>query len=288
MNRSQTEYNQFTRWLTAVDNAENIPPQYDRYKDEILECFLAFKVPIKKERRDLRPGDLMYTSVVGLCDKAIHIWLYETNTVLAAKIPYTEIVSIRLVRDLLDGNLIIRTNLDKHIINFNTSHMTILDRMVADIRKRYISTDYKVDLAVFKNEIAVDSAHMLSIAENLMEGINHRIIAYQPFVYLDRASLDGLMFDIVGTPMLQDSLFVATEQELVVINRMDEVKDAAIDDFGIKVAYVPLEKIKSFVISDVPHVDKLSVLSIRTSNQDLVLNVGDSIKHEQFEPLIQI
>ena len=109
MDQLKREYDQFGPWVLEIKNEDDIPQQYKNFTDTIMGGVFSFKVPVNIERCNLKPGMLLYQTVISLTEKAVIILHHSKRTAHRHKIRYDHILHLQYTTDLLFGELIFET-----------------------------------------------------------------------------------------------------------------------------------------------------------------------------------
>lgn len=158
MDRLKMEYDRFGPWIIEIKEAGEVPPQFDREKDRILEAAKAYKIPVNVERRKLKPGMPMYDFVLALHDDYIDIMERHEGVVTVASINYSDIQILEKVNDLLNGHIFIYAGQREFSVPYNPVSDELIDEMMDFIRERFIDKDKMVDLDQVKSIDTIETA----------------------------------------------------------------------------------------------------------------------------------
>lgn len=143
------EYNEFGPWLSEIFSEEDITHQFVHLKKEILEADLSVKVPVDKEWRNVKEGELLYEAIMSLDKIGISYHRIIEGVAYSCKVKFSDITFISLVKDLLSYNLEVGTDLE----NLHIQYIPIPPKLA----ERY--TKLLIDGFVECN--SVDSIHKL-------------------------------------------------------------------------------------------------------------------------------
>lgn len=115
------EYNEFGPWITEISQEEDITHQFIHLKDEILAADLAIKLPVDKEWRDVKEGELLYNALITLSKDIIAYDRIIDGVAYSCKIAFHDIDYIQLKEGILSNVLKIGTPFE----NISLSYMPI-------------------------------------------------------------------------------------------------------------------------------------------------------------------
>lgn len=290
MSDIKKEYAEFGPWLVEIKAEDDIPQQFDHLKDQILGGIFSFKIPIAIDRRDLKPGMLMYNIVITLTDTKFMMFKFQDEAATVKEVEIKDIVYIQKVINLLTGELIVATSSEKLVIDFNPVGSHIVENAISIIRQKYVSDVEKVDLDAISEEVAVESFLYQSLLMREMIKERVKLISYQPFMELKRGRATNVKNrkDIYDEPVLQDSLFLTTAKELLVLTRVREVKEQKEADYGYKHTYIPLELISSISLEKDLEFEQLRDVKISVKDASITVTVGADFSIATLKELLKI
>ena len=103
--RQKVEYDQFGPWTYPVMGAEEMPPRFDPWYEELKGSTLILKLPFDMDRRRAKAGDDLYESILAVGSRGIVHLSLSKGKILRRDISFGEIASIRRALELLSGRL---------------------------------------------------------------------------------------------------------------------------------------------------------------------------------------
>ena len=279
MTNLKKEFDQFGPWLTVIKELEDVPQQFMHLKDQILDSVFAFKVPIQVARRDLKIGMPLYEKVVVLTeDKVVIMTRHEEDRIEIEEMKQSDIVYLRYVDNLLDGKLIFGSAAGEQVVGFNTVSIDVVEQVVDIIRKTYIPGNKTIDFADITEPVDVQSFLFRNLLAAEMKKENVQAIEYQPFMELSGNE------DI----QLQDSLFVTNGKELIVMNRVKEVKTVDDADYGYRYTFVPVERIESLTLEPDQSISGLQELALVLDGARITFEVGSDFSVDLLNKVLKL
>lgn len=246
------EYDRFGPWILEISEKDTMPPVFIPHVNRDEEAIFAFKVPVRAERRDLRPGMHMYDYVVCLYENDLQVFERTGDEVAGTTIPYTGIVAIQYQEDLLDGVLDLQTRERNYSLPFNTVSTGIIEKLIGLVRKRYLPDggdtvpSRDVREADLPENMSFYYAGMLS-AKTVSEP-DMVFQAYQP--ELRRSSIETnfwkRLFYGATDKRLLESMFFSNGNEMEVVGRGRAWRYRWQVVYGHKTLYIPLKNINRF------------------------------------------
>ncbi|MFW5828504.1 MAG: hypothetical protein ACOCU4_10440, partial [Alkalispirochaeta sp.] len=103
--KQKREYDLFGPWVLEIENVEDVPQTFVSSVSLTEATELAFKVPRRVERRNVRPGDDLYDYLVTLDGEGISVHRRRSDGVDSQRIGYGRIAAVKTLYDLLHGEL---------------------------------------------------------------------------------------------------------------------------------------------------------------------------------------
>ncbi len=116
MNKLKKEYFEFGPWLSEIRDESDITHQFEHIKEDILNSELAFKVPVDKEFRSVKEGELLYVTVIAI-DDSVSDAISDRDAVSAA-MSIGDIVYVKVAEDIL--TVIWKSQLKRKVFISNT------------------------------------------------------------------------------------------------------------------------------------------------------------------------
>lgn len=250
MESLKKEYDNFGPWLLEVRCQEEVPPLFREHYTYHSDIKTAIKIPVHIERRNAKPGDILYRSLVSFSDKEVAIYELKGNTVSEKRIAYTSIHAIQNYNNLLKGELIIFTNSGKESIQYNTVSHKIIDDIVDFLRIEYLK--YSEDF--FKPHQECLEVTMSQLFQNILKEMEDKekiyILAIQPNLYLEKLKKKWYEYitNIYNKYMLQNTMFLENGKELIIISRNQPIKRRMDADYSYVHTYIPFKNIQDVAV----------------------------------------
>jgi hypothetical protein len=292
MNISKIEYDAFGPWLTVIKKYEDIPPQFVKEQETILNSIYCFKVPRNIERRNVRPKVLLYKAVLALFDTKVVIFRREEKSCLQRfEMPYDDILYIQNKNDLLMSTLILAGRDGIQELNYAPIPEEIMEKTIRIIREKCIDRSKKFDISAIPEHIVVESQLFRNLLkEEVNEDKEIKLIEYQPFLELVRSAptAKDRIKDLYSKPVLQDCMFLTNGKELIIINRNKEVKGKKDPDYSYKHTYTSLDLITDLKFKNEPELKNLQTLTIVLGSSKITLKVSIEVTLKALASVISL
>ena len=100
---ARQEYDAFGPWVRAVGSEAEMPPRFRPAWPEIGNARFVFKLPIRADRRDVRPGMDLYDMVLAVDDAGVTVLRLVEKAVDRRFVGWAEVAGMSSFTDLLDG-----------------------------------------------------------------------------------------------------------------------------------------------------------------------------------------
>lgn len=100
---ARQEYDAFGPWVYAVSTKQEMPPRFRDAWPEVCEARFVLKLPIKADRRDVRPGMVLYTMILAAGDAGVKTLQLAGERIDRRTLNWDAVVGISSFSDLLDG-----------------------------------------------------------------------------------------------------------------------------------------------------------------------------------------
>ena len=100
---ARQEYDAFGPWVRAVGSEEEMPPRFRAAWPEIGGARFVFKLPIRAERRDVRPGMDLYDMVLAVDHAGVTVLRLIGEGIDRRSIGWADVTGMSSFTDLLDG-----------------------------------------------------------------------------------------------------------------------------------------------------------------------------------------
>jgi hypothetical protein len=289
VDRLKKEYDAFGPWLTVIKTEDGIPPQYIEERNTILDSIYCFKVPRNIERRDARPGMLLYEAVVALFDTKVIILRRKEGSVERFDVSYEDIVYIQNTTDLLMSTFTLATKDYIQTVDYKPIPEDVMDRTVHIIREKCFARSKRFDISDIPEHIVVESQLFKNLLrEEVDDDKEIKLVEYQPFVELVRntPTPKDRVKDLYSRPVLQDCMFLTNGKELIIINRNKEVKGKKDPDYSYKHTYTSLDQITDLTFKDEPELKNLQRLTIVLGSLKITRKVSDEVSLKTLKSVI--
>ncbi len=277
MNNLKKEYNEFGPWLMAVESIEEIPQQFVSHKELILSADFSFKVPIGEDRRKLRPGMLMYSTVVSIFGESLLVLKATNDGVTDYKIPFEDVRSLTVSHNLLDSHLIIDTDNKSYDIDYNSVSTDVSEKVVELLRNRIFTAVTKGNLEAVMDKEIIDAKRYKSMVGHMLDNETFKVLAYQPAITIEKIYKNQAEALLAGFKKydLQDVLFIAGEKALVVVDSVKEVKRANEADYSYRYVFIQTDLIKEIEMADELTMHHLKKLILHVGEAQMGFLVSD-------------
>lgn len=289
MDALQREYERFGPWVTPIEVVEDIPQQFLRYQELIMEAAFAFKIPISVERRNVKQGMPLYHTVVAFREDMLVLLQRAGKDVHATEIPYREIQYLQHVSHVLVGEILLGTADQIHVLNFNPVEMEPVQKGIGIIRKNYLQEGTSLNLDAIDETQENNSLFYENLIAQQFKGDDVRVIQYQPPVGLTKNRGKALDPNVPAQePVLQDSLFLTNGNELITINRKKETKHPEEADYGYRYTFIPVHNILAVMLEPDDTNDLLQNLSFVLKETKVVLLVGPEFSVQKLKSILKL
>lgn len=281
MNNLEKEYNSFGPWLTHIALVDEIPQQYLSHKESIMGADYSFKVPVNESRRKMRPGLLMYNTVVSIYEDHLIILKSTNDGISEYDISFDEIRSLTVSRNLLDSHFIVLTDQKSYDIDYNSVSTEVSEKVAIMLRERIFRTPAGVNNQVSLDVNDIGAARYNHMLGSLLEEGPYHILAYQPERHVDKHYNSHTEAFLAGNKKyhLNDALFLAGQRGIVVIDSVKEVKKADEADYSYRNVFIQTDQIRSIELVDEPTMDHLKKLVFQVGASPIEFTVSDEFDY---------
>jgi hypothetical protein len=225
--RQRIEYDRFGPWAYSVRASDEMPPRFDLWYEELKDSTIILKLPRAVERRDTKPGNDLYEGLLAVTHNGIVYLNLSQGEISRQDIAFNDIAAIRLVQDLLYGQLCIDL-VDGSVISviFNTVSADIFDTFIDSVRMSCTVGVGNPRFAPVEHGPEPSDEDMLFL--NLLNALRKRVaslslLAYQAPCLLEskknaRRSLVGFVARLLRW-RLDGCLLTASPSELIILIR---------------------------------------------------------------------
>ena len=269
------EYDQFGPWLVEIRSEQDIPPQFSEQQHFFDDAVYSFKIPVHQERRNMKPGMLLYPEVVIIQNDFILHLKIDGERIQAEKMWYTDVLFLTHGGDLLDNYIGLQSIQGEMVIKYNlvsqdvASHVIKLLREMVSPRKHYPVSNELNDHSLLDKvtysfycgtEKPIDPLH---------------ILAYQSELSLTerkRSSLMDLYHNFVQYKLLR-SMIMTDGVDLIIANQGKHIIDIKDANYKFGHTFIRLGLIESIALEPHPNFPELNVLIIKVALCEFTLAV---------------
>jgi hypothetical protein len=255
--RERNEYNTFGPWVQEVKSADDLPPRFDTYWEQLRSAARLLKVPYHVERREALPGSNLYEHVIAFVNDGIILVSIEGDSTVRRDLGYARVSSISLSIELLDGRLVFREAGGPGIkLHFNAVSEPLAREIVDLVRARcqaaangwgaegltpgsdLVSPPGKAD-AFFSNLLAEFHAHDSASA----------LLAYQgpsPIESLGGGSrsLGQRLWALFRRAYLSSAMILQARAELILVRASREIRRKKTGGYWYETLWLPFSSLR--------------------------------------------
>jgi hypothetical protein len=277
------EYDAFGPWIYEINEEHTIPRLFrDNYRED-LNPLLLFKVPRRIERRAASPSMDLYDYLIGAFDTYIHIWRRAGKNVVEKCINYSDIFAVRDEQALLKGELMLYTESEPIVIDYNTVSEGVILKLINIIENKISGPSREIasrEIPIYFNDRDPRSLNMLYF--NLLTRLKEanpasRLAAYQPRIYTKpQISREAFWNDIRNSLELKQKLkdrtlarfaFIINDKELIILESRTWKRNTPREELGYSFLYVPLQNIRGAFVYAFDEWYGLSIAEIQAGNK---------------------
>ncbi len=275
------EYDAFGPWIGVVRCFDDMPPRFQHAYEELKSSTFLFKIPIKADRRSVRPGMDLYRALLAVSDQRVVVLDWNGSTETRYESPVGQIQAIRIDQDLLPATLSLLL-MDGRTVTLGYSSVSDKDieQVVSFLRKR-MSPDAAIvsePPASMPERPAIDIADSFYLSMWWKHGRKSRtarvLYCEQPGIRLGRLRTS------LGC------LFVDTGSELVIIHRGRFIRAWLEAVYSNTEMYVPWLAIESVELVQQQKGRKASIPTVRITVQGHAINVESFAPSGKLEQLV--
>lgn len=251
MTRLEREYETFGPWIFEIRNIEDIPEYFQKMIVLDDNIKVAVKIPVEVDRRDVKPGMILYDRVILLHSEYIQFIKKVDNNLENYKVKYKEILAVKNSKNLLRGKITLFISEDKNeIIDYNIVSSDLIDTIIRIIRENI--TDKKA-LRIFP-ALDEEKSSISFFYKNLKNRLEIKekitLLGYQPESILQRYKNNIYTYfkDKFHGTTLHSILFLTNNKEIIIINTEDEVDGNKVKGHKYIYTFIPVTNIKEIKI----------------------------------------
>ena len=286
MSKEEQEQYSFGPWLVVVDSCELIPPQYKSYEKLILESEFCIKVPVNKDRQDLKPGMLMYKELVLMNQHMITILTYLEGRLVKEDIPISDIIYVTRGGELLNNYIAFGTKYKEFKICYYSVSYDINSKVINYIREHFMNDQIHLVKETLTKNFANNDLFKFFQKSNQQSG-EYRPIAYQRECMVPYYANIGLgkLKNRFKQLKIEEIMFLVSENELVVISGdLDKAQKSSVD-YSYRHLYIRLSSIKRIRMIQDDNNENLDLLELGFEKNRLLIKVEASFNYKYLRQL---
>jgi len=290
MDKLQREYDRFGPWVAEIKVEDDVPQQFVEFADSILKSDFSFKVPVAAERRDLKPGMLLYETVISVTGDRLLILHVRERSIDRREVDLKRLQYLQRKQAMLFGELFMVSAGQSASITFNSVELEPIEKLERHIRAQYCDHEPKVNLDSIIGPEHTQSFLYETLLAQESKTENLKIVAYQPSIQLKTEHIPMLRrWRVVPEEhILKDTLFLTNGSELIVMSRMQDMKKVRQADYGYRHTYIPLGNIRTTLLEQDEKVEGVLALSVVMENSRVVFKVDESFPVDVFRGTLKI
>lgn len=290
MNSLQQEYHGFGPWLIEIKSEGEIPQQYLSQKDRILAAEFSFKVPVKVDRHRLRPGMLMYNTIVCIYSDRLLIFKMEGDQLNDYEMPLDAVRYLCSSRELLDSHIVLGTDEQTFDIDYNSVSNEISAYVMQLLRKKIFTPFDGVDSSVYMPESDVPEDVFRTMTNMIYDEGSFIVLGYQPKVRVERrfaSTAENILYSHRRYD-LQDVLFVSNGKELICVDYVHEVKTSDEPDYSYRYFFIRLDSISGLEYLEEPLIEGVQSLVIKAGDSSVAFKVGEDFDNTYLKRYLKL
>lgn len=268
MESIEHEYDHFGPWLLPIKSEADIPHQYFEHLDMINAAKFCFKIPIKEERRKLRPGMLLYNKVIVIEQQRIVELSVIDHQVTIQTIDFKDVLYITHRGDLLNCEISLTTKNNCMRIRYNLVSMDFASIVMRLLRDSINSSpEVAADVATpTQPHSELQIFTYFCITEN--EVNKPKILNYQPSLDLGFLKSNKL-FQSLNKYCLLDSMYMTNGVEFIIASRGQDIIQEHDTNYKFGHTFIPLKNIRKMFHEPDDSFKELQKITVAVGNQQV-------------------
>ncbi|MFA0440369.1 hypothetical protein BCU70_19585 [Vibrio sp. 10N.286.49.C2] len=282
------EYDQFGPWLVEIKSEQDIPPQFFEQQHFFEDALYSFKIPVHQERRNMKPGMLLYPEVVIIQkDFILHLKI-DGERIHADKMWYTDVLFLTHGGDLLDNFIGLQSIQGEMVIKYNLVSQDVASSVIKLLRE-IVSPRNAYPIATETSDQSLMDKVTYSFycgTEQILEPLH--ILAYQSEKLLTdrkRSSLMDLYHNFTQHKLLR-SMIMTDGVDLIIANQGKHIIDVKDTNYKFGHTFIRLDLIESVSITPHAHFPELNNLILKVGLCDFTLAVDNQFSINKVTELL--
>jgi hypothetical protein len=282
------EYDQFGPWLIEIKSQEDIPPQFSEQQHFFEDAVYSFKIPVHQERRNMKPGMLLYPEVVIIQQDFIMHLKIDGERIQAEKMWYTDVLFLTHGGDLLDNYIGLQSIQGEMIIKYNLVSQDVASHVIKLLRE-IVSPRTSYPISTELNDASLLDKVTYSFycgTEKLLEPLH--ILAYQSEMMLTdrkRTSIMDLYHNFVQYKLLR-SMIMTDGVDLIIANQGKHIIDVKDANYKFGHTFIRIGLIENVSLEPHPHFPELNSLIIKVGLCEFTLAVDKAFSINKVNELL--
>lgn len=275
------EYDAFGPWIGIVRCFDDMPPRFQHTYEELKSSTFLFKIPIKADRRSVRPGMDLYRAVLAVSNHRVVVLDWDGSSETRYESPVGQIQAIRIDQDLLPATLSLLL-MDGRTVSLGYSSVSDKDieQVVGFLRKRM-----NPDAATVSGPPAsIPDRPAIDIADSYYLSMWWKHVRRSPTARVLYCEQPGARLGRLRTSL--GCLFVDMGSELLIIHRGRFIRAWLEAVYSSTEIYVPWSAIESVELVQQPKGRRTSIPTVKITVQGHIINVESFAPRSKLEELV--
>ncbi len=256
----EKEHIGFGPWLVEITDWSDVPIVFRNVYNFDESVKIAFKIPVHKDRRNVRMGDVLYDKLVSLGDEGIYVYEYDfvTDEVYLESIQYCDIKYIQNETRLLKCKLKLHKEDGTFEVGYNKVSYEFMTRVIRFVRERYIP-NLPVRPCVVPQETIEPNVHeMMPVYWNMFMMFSKqehvKLVSHHVNKKTEKTRMNPFdaMYSILNWRIIQGNMILAADNEYILVHRINNVKRRFDADYSTVETYIPYANLSAVSTSPDP------------------------------------